>query len=170
MSANEKANTEKQESLGSQSLRENTKEAGINSSENINAKLANPLSGLTHEELMADGKKFALEHGLEDLVVEFQKGALIAQDPTAFESLPLLDDDDKRALSREITNKWDQVCPAVATKEMQILIYALFALAQDVILSRCFMLSGCCGSGCECILFSKVVASQLIRKHRWTNL
>lgn len=100
---------EKQESLGSQSLRENTKDAGISSSEDINAKLANPLAGMTHEELMADGKKFALEHGLEDLVTEFQKGALIAQDPSVFETLPLLDDDDRSALSREITHKWDQV-------------------------------------------------------------
>lgn len=104
----EKPITEKQESLGSQSLHENHKPGG-HSSENINAKLANPLSGLTHDELMADGKRFALEHGLEDFVLEFQKGALVAQDPTAYETLPVLDDDDRNILRREVTHKWDQV-------------------------------------------------------------
>ncbi|KAF5370870.1 hypothetical protein D9758_002077 [Tetrapyrgos nigripes] len=74
----------------------------------LNIKLANPLAGLSHEQLMDDGKQFAESHGLSDLTLEFQKGALVAQDPLAFESLPLLDEDDKNALRREITHKWDQ--------------------------------------------------------------
>jgi hypothetical protein len=74
----------------------------------INVKLANPLAGLSHEQLMNDGRQFAESHGLGDLTLEFQKGALVAQDPLAFEGLPLLDEDDKDTLRREVTHKWDQ--------------------------------------------------------------
>lgn len=45
------------------------------------AKLANPLIGLTHEQLLADGAQFAKEHGLGHLTELFQKGAVVAQDP-----------------------------------------------------------------------------------------
>ncbi|KAI1783044.1 hypothetical protein LXA43DRAFT_977304 [Ganoderma leucocontextum] len=71
----------------------------LKSSENLNAKLANPPSGISHEQLMADTAEFAQTH----------KGAIVAQDPLAFESLPLLNDADRNVLRREITHgKWDQ--------------------------------------------------------------
>ncbi|KAF5354424.1 hypothetical protein D9758_010723 [Tetrapyrgos nigripes] len=86
----------------------NTSNGTRGSFENINAKLANPLAGISHDQLMADAKLFAETHGLEHLTLEFQKGALVAQDPTAFESLPMLDEEDKNVLRRELTHKWDQ--------------------------------------------------------------
>ena len=73
-----------------------------------NEKLSNPLTGLTHEQLMADGELFAREHGLGHLTEEFKKGALVAQDPLAFETLPLLTEEDREALRHEIDHKWDQ--------------------------------------------------------------
>ena len=73
-----------------------------------NVKLANPLAGIPHEQLMADAAKFAKEHNLGHLEEEFKKGALVAQDPTLFESLPLLTEDDKAVLRRELTHRWDQ--------------------------------------------------------------
>ena len=73
-----------------------------------NVKLANPLAGIPHEQLMADAAKFAKDHNLGHLEEEFKKGALVAQDPTLFESLPLLTEDDKATLRREIQNRWDQ--------------------------------------------------------------
>ncbi|KAJ3759665.1 hypothetical protein EV360DRAFT_81916 [Lentinula raphanica] len=76
--------------------------------QNLNAKLANPLAHISHEQLMEDAKVFAETHGLEDLVVEFQKGALVAQDPSRFEDLTQLDEEDKVVLRRELTHKWDQ--------------------------------------------------------------
>ncbi|KAJ3773399.1 hypothetical protein FB446DRAFT_733255 [Lentinula raphanica] len=76
--------------------------------QNLNAKLANPLAHISHEQLMEDAKVFAETHGLEDLVVEFQKGALVAQDPSRFEDLTQLDEEDKAVLKRELTHKWDQ--------------------------------------------------------------
>ncbi|PIL24778.1 MFS general substrate transporter [Ganoderma sinense ZZ0214-1] len=75
---------------------------------NLNAKLANPLAGVPHEQLMAEAAIFAGTHGLAEYTETIQKGALVAQDPAAFESLPLLTEDDRVALRREITHKWDQ--------------------------------------------------------------
>ncbi|KAJ3852296.1 MFS sugar transporter [Lentinula lateritia] len=76
--------------------------------QNLNAKLANPLAHIPREQLMEDARLFAEAHGLNDLVMEFQKGALVAQDPSQFENLPLLDEADKAVLRRELTHKWDQ--------------------------------------------------------------
>ena len=75
---------------------------------NLNAKLANPLAGVSHEQLMADAAIFAGTHDLAEYTETIQKGALVAQDPAAFESLPLLTEEDRIALRREITHKWDQ--------------------------------------------------------------
>jgi len=74
----------------------------------INAKLANPLSGKSDDQLMRDGESFARKHGMEELVEEFRKGAVLARDPTAFESLPMLSQEDKDNLRREIEHKWEQ--------------------------------------------------------------
>jgi hypothetical protein len=46
-----------------------------------NAKLANPLRGLSREQLMRDVDRFAEEKGLTHLTAELRKGALVAQDP-----------------------------------------------------------------------------------------
>ena len=74
---------------------------------NINAKLANPLAGLSHEQLMASGAEFARTHGLGHLEEEFKKGALAAQDPLAFETIPYFTEDDKNIFRRELTHRWD---------------------------------------------------------------
>ncbi|KAF8586667.1 hypothetical protein K439DRAFT_1652487 [Ramaria rubella] len=81
---------------------------GIPASENINARLVNPLTGFSHEELSAQGEEFAKRYELGHLSEVFSKGAIVAQDPTAFESLPMLSEEDKIILRREITHKWDQ--------------------------------------------------------------
>lgn len=72
-----------------------------------NAKLANPLAGLSHEKLMEDGAEFARTHGLghsEDL---FRKGALAAQDPLAFDSISHFTETEKDIFRREFTHRWD---------------------------------------------------------------
>ncbi|KAI9452476.1 hypothetical protein BJY52DRAFT_1403480 [Lactarius psammicola] len=78
-----------------------------NAISNINAKLANPLAGLSHEELMASGAEFARTHGMEHLEEVFKKGALAAQDPLAFEKIPYFTEDDKNIFRRELTHRWD---------------------------------------------------------------
>lgn len=76
--------------------------------ENLNAKLANPLVGIPHEQLILDGEAFAKSHGLGSLSELFQKGALVAQDPLGFDDLPQLSDEDKECLRHELTHKWSQ--------------------------------------------------------------
>lgn len=76
--------------------------------ENVNAKLANPLAGIPQDQLLADAESFAKQRGLGHLVEEFKKGALVAQDPTGFEQIEYLDEEDKEALRRELTHRWDQ--------------------------------------------------------------
>ncbi|KAJ3798615.1 hypothetical protein GGU11DRAFT_780178 [Lentinula aff. detonsa] len=92
---------------GSISMHEDTASQD-DSVQNRNAKLANPLAHISHEQLLEDAKVFAETHGLEDLVLEFQKGALVAQDPSQFEKLSQLNDEDKAIFRRELTHKWDQ--------------------------------------------------------------
>lgn len=75
---------------------------------NANAKLANPLKGISRKQMLRDVDEFAQQHDLNDIVPELQKGALIAQDPASFESIDLLTEEDKVFLREEITHKWKQ--------------------------------------------------------------
>ncbi|KAL0581832.1 hypothetical protein V5O48_000200 [Marasmius crinis-equi] len=107
--SSEKPSIEKRED--SVSLKENAERPTPKvdlATQNLNAKLANPLAGIPHDELVKQAKAFAEQYGLEDLTTELQKGALVAQDPTAFEDLPMLDEADKEVLRREVTHKWSQ--------------------------------------------------------------
>ncbi|THV06802.1 hypothetical protein K435DRAFT_644602 [Dendrothele bispora CBS 962.96] len=107
MSNKESASLEKHDNA-SVSLKEHQTTGDRFKGVDANIKLANPLVGLSHEQLIQDGRAFAESHDLADLSLEFQKGALVAQDPLAFEDLPLLDEEDKAILRREVTHKWDQ--------------------------------------------------------------
>lgn len=76
--------------------------------ENINAKLANPLAGIPHDQLMRDGAAFARKYKLDELENEFSKGAVIAQNPSAFEQLDFLTDEERGVLRTEQTHRWKQ--------------------------------------------------------------
>lgn len=71
-------------------------------------KQKNPLAGLTKEELMENVEAFAREKDLEHILDDLKKGALVAQDPKAFESLGELSEEEKDWLRRETTHKWHQ--------------------------------------------------------------
>ncbi len=55
---------------------------------------------------MADVESFAQMAGMNEQLPLLKKGALAAQNPTAYETLPELDDDERDALRFEVTNKW----------------------------------------------------------------
>lgn len=74
----------------------------------LNAKLANPLAGYSHEELQEMGAKYAREHDMEEFQEEFMKGAMLAQDAKAYDTLPMLNDEDRKVLHDEIHRKWHQ--------------------------------------------------------------
>lgn len=67
----------------------------VNLQSELTSRSQNPLTGIEHSQLMEMGAAYAKDHGLEAFVSVFEKGALIAQNPDAFESLDQLDDTDK---------------------------------------------------------------------------
>ncbi|GAA5974465.1 hypothetical protein JCM11641_003232 [Rhodosporidiobolus odoratus] len=69
--------------------------------------LDNPLAGISLDRLEAMGRAFAREKGLEQYETVFAKGAQAAQDPLAFETLPLLNEEDKAVIRHEVSHKWD---------------------------------------------------------------
>lgn len=71
-------------------------------------KLSNPLAGMNDDQVLQMADTFARENDLEDIQLELRKGALVSRAPAQFESLPLLDEDDKIALRREVTHKVSQ--------------------------------------------------------------
>ncbi|GAA6019659.1 hypothetical protein JCM10207_006961 [Rhodosporidiobolus poonsookiae] len=52
------------------------------------------------------GRTFAKEKEMPELEMEFAKGAQAAQGPLAFETLPLLSEEDQAALRHEVNHKW----------------------------------------------------------------
>lgn len=71
-------------------------------------KQKNPLAGLSKEELLADVEAFAQEKNLEYVLDDLKKGALVAQDPKAFETVDELTEEEKEVLRREKTHRWHQ--------------------------------------------------------------
>lgn len=55
---------------------------------------------------MRDVDMFVEDKGLQDKVDLIKRGALVAQDPTNFESIELLEEEEKEALRFEATHKW----------------------------------------------------------------
>lgn len=77
---------------------------------NVVAKLANPLAGISHNELEQRGARYASQHqmGDEEDIRAFRKGACLAQDPQRFASVPGLTEQEMEVLDKEITNRWSQ--------------------------------------------------------------
>lgn len=77
---------------------------------NINAKIANPLAGFSHNELRAKGEAFARKFQLGDEgdIRAFRIGAVLAQDPNRHAEIDELTAEEGAVLSREITHKWSQ--------------------------------------------------------------
>ena len=142
---NEKGSLKKQESISVNSDRE----VKHIDNANVNIKLANPLAGLSHEQLMGDASTFAREHGLGHLEEEFRKGALVAQDPTVFESLPQLSEEDKAILRRELTHRWAQPLQLYYL----VILCSLSAAVQGVSFRT----------------FSAFIALLIRDVHRWTS-
>ncbi|WQF82747.1 Putative major facilitator, sugar transporter, major facilitator superfamily [Colletotrichum destructivum] len=73
---------------------------------NIEARIRNPLLGISKPDLVAQVDAFCREFGFPDKQDVFLRGALAAQHPDLYESLDELTDDDRRALGREVTHRW----------------------------------------------------------------
>ncbi|KAG6916850.1 hypothetical protein DXG01_005149 [Tephrocybe rancida] len=74
---------------------------------NVQARIQNPLHGIPKEALLAQVDTFVQEQGMEEIATFLRKGALLAQNPKDFESMPELDEADKEVIRRETT----RACP-----------------------------------------------------------
>ncbi|KAK1622074.1 hypothetical protein BDP81DRAFT_485716 [Colletotrichum phormii] len=66
----------------------------------------NPLEGIPREQLKIDARLFAIGLGLQNEITYFEKGALAAQSPKAYEDIPELTEDDRAILTNEIEHRW----------------------------------------------------------------
>jgi Sugar (and other) transporter len=63
---------------------------------------------VTHDQLILDVEQFAKEHQLVELTPMLLKGAQVAKDPPAFESVEGLTEGEKEAIRNEVLHKWRQ--------------------------------------------------------------
>ena len=77
---------------------------------NLNAKLANPLAGYSHEELRRQGITFAINHqiGDESDIRAFELGAVLAQAPEKFSTVTGLKPEELQVLQNEFEHRWSQ--------------------------------------------------------------
>lgn len=68
--------------------------------------IRNPFFGISKHQLLHDAEVFATRHGLADETLNFQKGALAAQNPTTFDTVEELTEDDRTALRNEVDHRW----------------------------------------------------------------
>ncbi|KAL2847286.1 hypothetical protein BJX68DRAFT_268149 [Aspergillus pseudodeflectus] len=97
---------------------------------NLNAKLANPLAGYSHEELRRQGINFAITNqiGDEDDIRAFALGAMLAQAPEKFESVPGLTAQEFEVLRNEFEHRWSQPW----TMYLVIILCSLSAAVQGM--------------------------------------
>ncbi|KAK7707714.1 hypothetical protein SLS57_009229 [Botryosphaeria dothidea] len=74
----------------------------------LNAVFENPLANVPREQLMRDVEEFCHKFDLMDHVDLMKQGALVAQNPSSYQDMPEISDEDKMYLEREKTHKWDQ--------------------------------------------------------------
>ena len=71
-------------------------------------RIQNPLAGIPRDTLLRNVEDFAREANMADKIPLLQKGALVAQDPPAFEQVAELDELERDALRNEVLHKWRQ--------------------------------------------------------------
>lgn len=72
------------------------------------SKLANPLAGLSQEQLARRGEEWCAQHGFteQDDIRAFRLGAMIAGNMNRFDTIGELTDHERDVLDREVTHKW----------------------------------------------------------------
>lgn len=78
----------------------------VNLTDNVSARIRNPLADRAREELYEDVDTFCAQYGLKEISDVVRRGALVAQAPADFEKIPGLQDDERVALRDEVVHKW----------------------------------------------------------------
>jgi len=73
-----------------------------------NQKIANPLAGVSREQLARMGEEYCRDNGIndEDDIRAFRIGAMIAGDMNKYDTVPGLTAEEKEVIDRETTHKW----------------------------------------------------------------
>ncbi len=66
------------------------------------------MAGIPQATLFRNVEEFARDANLTEITPLLKKGALVAQDPPAFEGINELDESEKDALRNEVLHKWRQ--------------------------------------------------------------
>ncbi|KAK9326970.1 hypothetical protein V1520DRAFT_358437 [Lipomyces starkeyi] len=80
----------------------------IDLNNNVSAKIQNPLAGIPTSDLLDQVNAFAEDKCMNDILPLLLKGALVAQDPAAFERVPDLSEEELVVLHNEVENRWRQ--------------------------------------------------------------
>ncbi|KAF2805874.1 sugar transporter-like protein [Mytilinidion resinicola] len=104
----DKVNIEKSELATEEQYHDHSREEKMDINNNITAKIQNPLAHLSVEEVVYQVKEFAEANGFVEEVDLLIKGALVAKDPPAFESVPGITEEEKHAIRNEVLHKWRQ--------------------------------------------------------------
>ncbi|KAF4625909.1 hypothetical protein G7Y89_g12255 [Cudoniella acicularis] len=83
----------------------------VNLNANLEAKIQNPLAGITKSALLRQVDEFAKEKDLVEILQYLRKGALVAKDPANYEDIDgpeTLDEDEIESLRNEVLHKWRQ--------------------------------------------------------------
>ncbi|OAA62003.1 General substrate transporter [Niveomyces insectorum RCEF 264] len=94
---------------GTQHVEDGFGDGYVDINENLDARIRNPLQGLSYQQLMHKVDVFAEQKGLTEHRLLLRKGALVAQDPTGYEDIDgpeALTDEEKAALLHEATHRW----------------------------------------------------------------
>ncbi|PVI01711.1 hypothetical protein DM02DRAFT_717722 [Periconia macrospinosa] len=81
-------------------------ESTVDYNRNVNARIVNPLAGISRGALRFKVDGFCDSWGFQEKREIFWKGALAAQNPDIVDELPELNDEDKHHIRREVTHKW----------------------------------------------------------------
>ncbi|KAJ5541541.1 hypothetical protein N7494_006617 [Penicillium frequentans] len=81
----------------------------VNLHNNISARIKNPLAHLTEAEVIRDVDEFVRQYDVNPTYGDaLRRGALVARDPTAYESVPHIEESEIAALDDEVLHKWRQ--------------------------------------------------------------
>jgi sugar porter (SP) family MFS transporter len=108
MASNEISQEQNHVSDDEKYMGEKQETAHIDLTNSATAKIKNPLAHLSNEEVMKDVQDFANTNGFPEMTDILIKGALVAKDPPAFESVPGLSEGEKDAIRNEVLHKWRQ--------------------------------------------------------------
>jgi hypothetical protein len=97
----------------------------VDLSNNVAAKIKNPLEGIPQETLLGQVDRFAAEHGMTEVLPLLRTGALVAQNPHDFENIEM-DEADREELRGEQIHRWRHT----RTLYMTIILCSIGAAVQ----------------------------------------